>query len=114
MLVLRVLLLPLNFIPLAGIVVHAGLRSLTMGRVLHEPFFKAKGLTPEQRELFIAERSVDHPARPLISQTYRVPRLWFHSCRARTSARRGLALQHQQSRRRGDVGARCVKAPPQR
>ena len=58
MLLLRVLLMPLNFIPLAGIIVHAGLRSLTMGRVLQEPFFKAKGLTPEQRELFIAERSV--------------------------------------------------------
>ncbi|KAL7006823.1 hypothetical protein EMMF5_003709 [Cystobasidiomycetes sp. EMM_F5] len=61
-LISKFLLMPLNFIPFLGLIVSAGLSSITMARVLHAPYFIAKKMTPEQEELFIVERLIGYRA----------------------------------------------------
>jgi hypothetical protein len=56
----QVLLMPLSFIPFLGLVVSAALKSLTLGRVLHKPYFLAKRMTPLEIELFMVERQMDY------------------------------------------------------
>ncbi|BGP23656.1 hypothetical protein JCM10295v2_002557 [Rhodotorula toruloides] len=53
---LRVLLTPLSFIPGLALVVLSAIRSLMMGRLLHRSYFEAKKMTPFQVELWLAER----------------------------------------------------------
>ncbi|KAH8918141.1 hypothetical protein BT69DRAFT_1354129 [Atractiella rhizophila] len=57
---LKFALIPLNFIPFLGLVIGAGIKSLTLGKILHEPFFKAKGMSDFQRELFVVERQTEY------------------------------------------------------
>ncbi|KAH9942955.1 hypothetical protein B0H21DRAFT_779787 [Amylocystis lapponica] len=58
----RVALLPFDFIPLVGVLFSAWLRALGTARYLHKPYFKAKGMTPEQTSVFIEERKWDYRA----------------------------------------------------
>ncbi|KAL8276564.1 hypothetical protein RQP46_011054 [Phenoliferia psychrophenolica] len=60
MIVLKVLLTPLSFIPFLSLAVSSALRSLTMGRILHKPYFAAKKMTPLQIELFVVERQTEY------------------------------------------------------
>ncbi|KAK4053567.1 hypothetical protein OIV83_001735 [Microbotryomycetes sp. JL201] len=60
MVVLKVLLTPLSFIPGLALVVTAAIRSLTTARVVHRPYFEAKKMTPFQIELWIAERQIEY------------------------------------------------------
>ncbi|KDN53521.1 hypothetical protein K437DRAFT_674 [Tilletiaria anomala UBC 951] len=53
---LRVVLLPLDFIPFLSLAVGAYLRSFSYGRQLLTPFFAAKRMTPMQVDLFMTER----------------------------------------------------------
>lgn len=55
--VFKVLLLPLDWVPFLSLFLSAWLRSLTLGRQLHEPFFQAKRMTPLQVEVWVTERS---------------------------------------------------------
>jgi hypothetical protein len=41
-------------------VVSAGLRALVIGRLLHEPYFRAKQMSDFQRELFVTERLTEY------------------------------------------------------
>ncbi|GAA5986886.1 hypothetical protein JCM11641_006581 [Rhodosporidiobolus odoratus] len=54
--VLKVLLTPLSFIPFLPLTVMSAIRSLTLGRQLHRPYFAAKKLSPFQIELWVTER----------------------------------------------------------
>ncbi|SPO28821.1 uncharacterized protein UTRI_05135_B [Ustilago trichophora] len=54
--ILKVFLLPVDFVPFFGMALGAALRSLTYGRTLHVPFFEAKRMSPFQIELWITER----------------------------------------------------------
>ncbi|KAM0754703.1 hypothetical protein T439DRAFT_119710 [Meredithblackwellia eburnea MCA 4105] len=60
LIILKVLLTPLSFIPFLSLIVSAALRSLTMGRILHRPYFTAKKMTPFQIELFLVERQTEY------------------------------------------------------
>ncbi|KAM0788628.1 hypothetical protein ACM66B_001747 [Microbotryomycetes sp. NB124-2] len=60
MVVLKVLLTPLSFVPGLALVVIAAIRSLTTARVVHRPYFEAKKMTPFQIELWIAERQIEY------------------------------------------------------
>ncbi|SPO27992.1 uncharacterized protein UTRI_05135 [Ustilago trichophora] len=55
-LILKVFLLPVDFVPFFGMALGAALRSLTYGRTLHTTFFEAKRMSPFQIELWITER----------------------------------------------------------
>ncbi|BGO96901.1 hypothetical protein NBRC10513v2_002616 [Rhodotorula toruloides] len=57
---LRVLLTPLSFIPGLALCVLSAIRSLTMGRLLHRSYFAAKKMTPFEVELWLAEREVGY------------------------------------------------------
>lgn len=57
MVVLKVFLLPLDWVPFFSLLVSAFLRSLSLGRQLHAPLFAAKRMTPAQVEVWMAERS---------------------------------------------------------
>ncbi|BGP38870.1 hypothetical protein JCM10449v2_002808 [Rhodotorula kratochvilovae] len=57
---LKVLLTPLSFIPGLSLCVMSAIRSLTLGRSLHRPYFEAKKMTPFQVELFVTEREVGY------------------------------------------------------
>lgn len=52
----KLLLQPLHFIPFLGLVVSAGLSSVTAARTLHRPYFRLKAMSPLEQELFIVER----------------------------------------------------------
>ncbi|TKY89058.1 hypothetical protein EX895_001589 [Sporisorium graminicola] len=54
--ILKVFLLPVDFVPFFGMALGAALRSLTYGRLLHKTFFEAKRMSPFQIELWITER----------------------------------------------------------
>ncbi|CBQ68735.1 conserved hypothetical protein [Sporisorium reilianum SRZ2] len=54
--ILKVFLLPVDFVPFFGMALGAALRSLTYGRILHKSFFEAKRMSPFQIELWITER----------------------------------------------------------
>lgn len=58
--ILRVALLPLDFIPFLGLFVSAAIRSLTMGRQLHTLLFAQKKMTLLQIELWITERQFEY------------------------------------------------------
>lgn len=60
MIVLRVLLTPLSFIPGLALCVLSSIRSLTLARQLHEPYFKAKRMTPPEIELWMVERQKEY------------------------------------------------------
>ncbi|GAA5874891.1 hypothetical protein JCM16303_004935 [Sporobolomyces ruberrimus] len=60
MVVLRVLLTPLSFIPGLSLCVMSSIRSLTLARQLHEPYFKAKKMTPNEIELWMVERQKEY------------------------------------------------------
>ncbi|GAA5944102.1 hypothetical protein JCM3775_003901 [Rhodotorula graminis] len=57
---LRVLLTPLSFIPGLSLAVMSAIRSLTLGRSLHRTYFAAKKMTPLQVELFVTEREIGY------------------------------------------------------
>ncbi|GAA5837106.1 hypothetical protein JCM11251_005256 [Rhodosporidiobolus azoricus] len=59
---LKVLLTPLSFIPGLSLTVMAAIRSLTLGRQLHRPLFEAKKMSPFQIELWITERQTEYRA----------------------------------------------------
>ncbi|GAA6034454.1 hypothetical protein JCM8097_002733 [Rhodosporidiobolus ruineniae] len=59
---LKVLLTPLSFIPFLSLTVMAAIRSLTLGRQLHRPFFEAKKMSPFQIELWVTERQTEYRA----------------------------------------------------
>lgn len=54
--VLKLFLLPIDFVPLFGMALGAALRSLSYGRQLHTALFEAKRMSPLQIELWITER----------------------------------------------------------
>ncbi|KAI0373679.1 hypothetical protein BV20DRAFT_937290 [Pilatotrama ljubarskyi] len=56
----RLLMIPLHFVPFAGMFIAAWFRALGTARYLHQPYFKAKGMTPEQVSTFIEERKWDY------------------------------------------------------
>jgi uncharacterized protein involved in cysteine biosynthesis len=58
--VLKVVLLPLDFIPFLGLFVSAAIRSLTMARQLHTLMFAQKKMTLLQIELWVTERSFEY------------------------------------------------------
>ncbi|KAI0754700.1 hypothetical protein C8Q80DRAFT_1094824 [Daedaleopsis nitida] len=58
--VAKLIALPLNFIPLAGMFIAAWIRALGTARYLHEPYYKAKGMTPDQIATFVEERKWDY------------------------------------------------------
>lgn len=58
--ILRVALLPLDFIPFLGLFVSAALRSLSMGRELHSLLFAVKKMTPLQVEIWLTERQWEY------------------------------------------------------
>ncbi|GAA5900318.1 hypothetical protein JCM6882_002305 [Rhodosporidiobolus microsporus] len=57
---LKVILTPLSFVPGLSLTVMAAIRSLTLGRQLHRPFFEAKKMTPFQVELWVTERQTEY------------------------------------------------------
>ncbi|GAA5888528.1 hypothetical protein JCM5296_001058 [Sporobolomyces johnsonii] len=57
---LRVLLTPLSFIPGLSLCVMSAIRSLTLARHLHKPYFAAKKMTPFQTDLWIVERQAEY------------------------------------------------------
>ncbi|PWN44972.1 hypothetical protein IE81DRAFT_298049 [Ceraceosorus guamensis] len=58
--VLKVVLLPLDFIPFMGLIASSVIRSLSMGRQLHSPLFAHKRMTPLQVELWVTERQFEY------------------------------------------------------
>lgn len=58
--ILRVALLPLDFIPFLGLIVSAAIRSLTMARQLHTLLFAHKKMTAMQIELWVTERQFEY------------------------------------------------------
>lgn len=58
--ILRVALLPLDFIPFLGLIVSSILRSLSLGRQLHSLLFAYKKMTPLQVELWVTERQFEY------------------------------------------------------
>ncbi|CDO76694.1 hypothetical protein BN946_scf184975.g3 [Trametes cinnabarina] len=58
--VTSLLMIPLHAIPFAGMAIAAWFRALGTARYLHQPYFKAKGMTPEQIATFIEERKWDY------------------------------------------------------
>ncbi|KAN0061867.1 hypothetical protein ACQY0O_005861 [Thecaphora frezii] len=62
MVVLKIFLLPVDFVPFFGMALGAALRSLSFGRTLHLPFFEAKRMTPAQVELWVTERQGQYRA----------------------------------------------------
>ncbi|KAM5539462.1 hypothetical protein V8D89_006914 [Ganoderma adspersum] len=58
--VARLISLPLDFLPFAGMVIAAAFRALGTARYLHEPYYKAKGMTKDQVAVFIEERKWDY------------------------------------------------------
>ncbi|KAH9851692.1 hypothetical protein C2E23DRAFT_780206 [Lenzites betulinus] len=57
-----VLMIPLNFVPFAGIFIAAWFKALGTARYLHQPYFKAKTMNTEQVSTFIEERKWDYRA----------------------------------------------------
>ncbi|TFK91857.1 hypothetical protein K466DRAFT_659724 [Polyporus arcularius HHB13444] len=60
--VAKVIAFPLHFVPFAGMFIVAWFRALGTARYLHEPYYKAKHMTPEQIAVFIEERKWDYRA----------------------------------------------------
>ncbi|KAK4700469.1 hypothetical protein P7C70_g5776, partial [Phenoliferia sp. Uapishka_3] len=65
MILLKVCLTPLSFIPFLSLAVSSALRSLTMGRMLHKHYFAAKKMKfasqrPMEVELFLVERQTEY------------------------------------------------------
>ncbi|GAA95833.1 uncharacterized protein L969DRAFT_18258 [Mixia osmundae IAM 14324] len=58
----KILLHPLNFVPFLGIIIGAVLKSLTLARTLHQPYFLAKKMSAFEQELFITERIYEYRA----------------------------------------------------
>ncbi|GAA5882677.1 hypothetical protein JCM3774_002809 [Rhodotorula dairenensis] len=58
MLLFKVLLTPLSFIPGLSLCILSSIRALTLGRYLHKPYFEAKKMSPTQIELWMTEREV--------------------------------------------------------
>ncbi|BGP54617.1 hypothetical protein JCM8202v2_002204 [Rhodotorula sphaerocarpa] len=56
MILLKVLLTPLSFVPGLSLCILSSIRALTLGRSLHKPLFEAKKMTPSQVELWMTER----------------------------------------------------------
>lgn len=48
----------MDFVPFFGMALGAALRSLSYGRLLHQPFFEAKRMSPMEIELWITERQL--------------------------------------------------------
>lgn len=65
--ILRVALLPLDFIPFLGLIVSATIRSLTMGRQLHTLLFAYKKMTAMQIELWVTERQFEYRSFGLVA-----------------------------------------------
>lgn len=59
---IKMALTPFHLLPAIGIVISAWFRALGVGRYLHRPYFKAKGMTDEQVAVFVEERKWDYRA----------------------------------------------------
>jgi hypothetical protein len=57
-----VILFPLQFIPLLGIVVSSFVKALGTARLLHRPYYASKNMTEDQIDVFIEERKWDYLA----------------------------------------------------
>lgn len=60
--VFKLLLMPIETVPLVGIMISAWLRALGTARYLHRPYFQAKAMSPDQVSVFIEERKWDYRA----------------------------------------------------
>ncbi|EIN03514.1 hypothetical protein PUNSTDRAFT_109399 [Punctularia strigosozonata HHB-11173 SS5] len=60
MIVRRVLLAPLNFVPFVGIFISAWFKALGTATYLHKPYFSAKKMTHEQCAIFVEERKWEY------------------------------------------------------
>lgn len=58
----KLLLLPVETVPLVGIMISAWFRALGTSRYLHKTYFKAKDMTHEQISVFMEERKWDYRA----------------------------------------------------
>lgn len=56
LIILKVLLLPLSFVPFLNTIVSSFLTSLTLSEKLLEPYFEVKRMTKLERALFVVER----------------------------------------------------------
>ncbi|BGP14857.1 hypothetical protein JCM10213v2_002812 [Rhodosporidiobolus nylandii] len=71
---LKVLLTPLSFIPFLSLTVMSAIRALTLGRQLHRPFFEAKKMSPFQVELWVTERQNEYRSFGFVASLFeRVP-----------------------------------------
>ncbi|CCM03818.1 uncharacterized protein FIBRA_05967 [Fibroporia radiculosa] len=53
--VFKFLLMPVETVPLVGLMISAYLRALGTARYLHKPYFQAKGMSKEQTSIFMEE-----------------------------------------------------------
>ncbi|POY76896.1 hypothetical protein BMF94_0149 [Rhodotorula taiwanensis] len=60
LLLLKVLLTPLSFIPGLSLCILSSIRALTLGRYLHKPLFEVKKMSPSQIELWMTEREINY------------------------------------------------------
>ncbi|KAF8601198.1 hypothetical protein BDV93DRAFT_524923 [Ceratobasidium sp. AG-I] len=58
----KLVLAPLNFIPFLGLGISAWMKALSTSRGLHSPYFKLKKMTPQQIATYMEERKWDYRA----------------------------------------------------
>ncbi|QRW22480.1 Etoposide-induced protein 2.4 (EI24) [Rhizoctonia solani] len=58
----KLILAPLNFIPFLGLGISAWMKALSTSRGLHSPYFKLKKMTPKEVAVFVEERKWDYRA----------------------------------------------------
>jgi hypothetical protein len=56
MIVKKVILIPLNFVPVMGLVIGAAMKAIGTAHTLHEPYFKSKQMNTVQVATFMEER----------------------------------------------------------
>ncbi|QRV80678.1 Etoposide-induced protein 2.4 (EI24) [Ceratobasidium sp. AG-Ba] len=56
----KLVLAPLNFIPFLGLGISAWMKALSTSRGLHSPYFKLKKMTPQQIATYMEERKWDY------------------------------------------------------
>lgn len=57
-----VILFPLNFVPVVGILISSAVKALGTARYLHQPYYLSKKMTQDQIDVFIEERKWDYLA----------------------------------------------------
>ncbi|CEL62871.1 hypothetical protein RSOLAG1IB_10539 [Rhizoctonia solani AG-1 IB] len=56
----KLVLAPLNFIPFLGLGISAWMKALSTSRGLHSPYYKLKKMTPQEIAVFVEERKWDY------------------------------------------------------